>query len=207
MVHGLRGRSGRQAMKGLTMQKQEKPETTKASTGIPARVWVVLMLLCVLNVVAGSSPGTGRRSTSTRSVASVPAAGMRTVSSRSPSFSFHRILTTWLPSVLSVASMCRAVIFGSFSMRRVRFFPGHVPAVLTSVDAGRACGPIGASASQDGGSAWASWIGDESQKRHRSTTQSRHPFSQPRTMAEGALARFLPATTEDVVCARVLCLG
>ena len=39
-------------MKGLTMQKQEKPETTKASTGIPARVWVVLMLLCVLNVVA-----------------------------------------------------------------------------------------------------------------------------------------------------------
>lgn len=26
------------------------------------------------------------------------------------------------------------------------------------------------------GSAWASWIGDESQKRHRSTTQSRHPF-------------------------------
>ena len=80
------------------------------------------------------------------------------------------------PSVLSVASMCRAVIFGSFSMRRVRFFPGHVPAVLTSVDAGRACGPIGASANQDGGSAWASWIGDESQKRHRSTTQSRHPF-------------------------------
>ena len=55
------------------------------------------------------------------------------------------------PSVLSVASMCRAVIFGSFSMRRVRFFPGHVPAVLTSVDAGRACGPIGASANQDGG--------------------------------------------------------
>ena len=102
-------------------------------------------------VVAGSSSGTGRRSTSTRSVASVPAAGMRTVSSRSPSFSFHRILTTWLPSVLSVASMCRAVIFGSFSMRRVRFFPGHVPAVLTSVDAGRACGPIGASANQDGG--------------------------------------------------------
>lgn len=151
MVHGLRGRSGRQAMKGLTMQKQEKPETTKASTGIPARVWVVLMLLCVLNVVAGSSPGTGRRSTSTRSVASVPAAGMRTVSSRSPSFSFHRILTTWLPSVLSVASMCRAVIFGSFPMRRVRFFPGHVPAVLTSVDAGRACGPIGVSANQDGG--------------------------------------------------------
>ena len=36
-------------------------------------------------------------------------------------------------------------------MRRVRFFPGHVPAVLTSVDAGRACGPIGASANQDGG--------------------------------------------------------
>ena len=34
------------------------------------------------------------------------------------------------PSVLSVASMCRAVIFGSFSMRRVRF---------------------GASANQDGG--------------------------------------------------------
>ena len=33
------------------------------------------------------------------------------------------------------------------------------------------------------------------------------PVSQPRTMAEGALARFLPATTEDVVCARVLCLG
>lgn len=55
------------------------------------------------------------------------------------------------PSVLSVVSMCRAVIFGSFSMRRVRFFPGHVPAVLTSVDAGRACGPIGASANQDGG--------------------------------------------------------
>ena len=105
----------------------------------------------IVIVVAGSSPGTGRRSTSTRSVASVPAAGMRTVSSRAPSFSFHRILTTWLPSVLSVASMCRAVIFGSFSMRRVRFFPGHVPAVLTSVDAGRACGPIGASANQDGG--------------------------------------------------------
>lgn len=33
------------------------------------------------------------------------------------------------------------------------------------------------------------------------------PVSQPRTMAEGALARFLPAMTEDVVCARVLCLG
>ena len=55
------------------------------------------------------------------------------------------------PSVLSVASKCRELIFGSFSMRRVRFFPGHVPAVLTSVDAGRACGPIGASANQDGG--------------------------------------------------------
>ena len=50
------------------------------------------------------------------------------------------------PSVLSVASMCRAVIFGFFPMRRVRFFPGHVPAVLTSVDAGRACGLIGTSA-------------------------------------------------------------
>lgn len=60
MVHGLRGRSGRQAMKGLTMQKQEKPETTKASTGIPARVWVVLMLLCMLNVVAGSSSRDGQ---------------------------------------------------------------------------------------------------------------------------------------------------
>lgn len=57
------------------------------------------------------------------------------------------------------------------------------------------------------GSAWASWIGDESQKRHRSTTPMPTPVSQPRTMAEGALARFLPATTEDVVCARVLCLG
>lgn len=55
------------------------------------------------------------------------------------------------PSVLSVASMCRAVIFGFFPMRRVRFFPGHVPAVLTSVDAGRACGLIGTSANQDGG--------------------------------------------------------
>lgn len=63
MVHGLRGRSGRQAMKGLTMQKQEKPETTKASTGIPARVWVVLMLLCVLNVVAhlAAMPGLPER--------------------------------------------------------------------------------------------------------------------------------------------------
>ena len=111
------------------------------------------------------------------------------------------------PSVLSVASMYRAVIFGSFSMRRVRFFPGHVPAVLTSVDAERACGLIGTSANQDVGSAWASWIGDESQKRHRSTTPMPTPVSQPRTMAEGALARFLPATTEDVVCARVLCLG
>lgn len=30
-------------MKGLTMQKQEKPETTKASTGIPARVWVFMV--------------------------------------------------------------------------------------------------------------------------------------------------------------------
>lgn len=46
-------------MKGLTMQKQEKPETTKASTGIPARVWVVLMLLCVLNVVAILPPCRG----------------------------------------------------------------------------------------------------------------------------------------------------
>ena len=33
-------------------KSRKKPETTKASTGIPARVWVVLMLLCVLNVVA-----------------------------------------------------------------------------------------------------------------------------------------------------------
>ena len=50
-------------MKGLTMQKQEKPETTKASTGIPARVWVVLMLLCVLNVVAhlAAMPGLPER--------------------------------------------------------------------------------------------------------------------------------------------------
>ncbi|MFY1810373.1 DUF1648 domain-containing protein [Bifidobacterium adolescentis] len=45
------------------MQKQEKPETTKASTGIPARVWVVLMLLCVLNVVAhlAAMPGLPER--------------------------------------------------------------------------------------------------------------------------------------------------
>lgn len=50
-------------MKGLTMQKQEKPETTKASTGIPPRVWVVLMLLCVLNVVAhlAAMPGLPER--------------------------------------------------------------------------------------------------------------------------------------------------
>lgn len=50
-------------MKGLTMQKQEKPETTKVSTGIPARVWVVLMLLCVLNVVAhlAAMPGLPER--------------------------------------------------------------------------------------------------------------------------------------------------
>ena len=50
-------------MKGLIMQKQEKPETTKASTGIPARVWVVLMLLCVLNVVAhlAAMPGLPER--------------------------------------------------------------------------------------------------------------------------------------------------
>ena len=157
-------------------------------------------------VVAGSSPGTGRRSTSTRSVASVPAAGMRTVSSRSLSFSFHRILTTWLPSVLSVASMCRAVIFGSFSMRRVRFFPGHVPAVLTSVDAGRACGPIGASANQDGGRHGRRGSAT-SPKNVTDPQRNPEPVSQPRTMAEGALARFLPATTEDVVCARVLCLG
>lgn len=50
-------------MKGLIMQKQEKPETTKASTGIPARVWVVLMLLCALNVVAhlAAMPGLPER--------------------------------------------------------------------------------------------------------------------------------------------------
>lgn len=110
------------------------------------------------------------------------------------------------PSVLSVASMCRAVIFGSFSMRRVRFFPGHVPAVLTSVDAGRACGPIGASANQDGVG-----MGVVDRRRVPKTSPIHDaiptPVSQPRTMAEGALARFLPATTEDVVCARVLCLG
>lgn len=34
------------------MQKQEKSETTKVLTGIPARVWIVLAALCVLNVVA-----------------------------------------------------------------------------------------------------------------------------------------------------------
>ena len=151
-------------------------------------------------------PGRAGGSTSTRSVASVPAAGMRTVSSRSPSFSFHRILTTWLPSVLSVASMCRAVIFGSFSMRRVRFFPGHVPAVLTlSMPDGRVVrsGRVRIRT----GSAWASWIGDESQNV---TDPRRNPdtrFAAEDDGGRGIGAVLKPATTEDVVCARVLCLG
>ena len=57
------------------------------------------------------------------------------------------------------------------------------------------------------GSAWALWIGDESQKRHRSTTQSRHPFRSRGRWRKGHWRGFLPATTEDVVCARVLCLA
>ncbi len=93
----------------------------------------------------------------------------------SPSFSFHRILTTWLPSVLSVASMCRAVIFGSFSMRRVRFFRGMSrPFLLCRCRTG-VWSDQGASANQDG---VGMGVVDRRRvpKRHRSTTQSRHPF-------------------------------
>ena len=204
-------------MKGLTMQKQEKPETTKASTGIPARVWVALMLLCVLNVVAhlAAMPGLPERIPMHWGVdGGVNGWGPR-----------------WMASVLGALPLTFLALFyvvpridpkGAAYAKFGGFYQGFVISFTVFMCAISWLGELtvwnllpgkGAVNVIVSGAIGAFFIGMGVVDRRRvPKTSPIHdaiptPVSQPRTMAEGALARFLPATTEDVVCARVLCLG